>query len=78
MLELELIVVLIGLRTETYLLYFHLYLLSLHFLLAFLLLVEELGIVDESTDRRISVRRYFNKVYSLLLCHFQCLLCRHH
>ncbi len=42
MLELELIVVLIGLRSKTNLFHLNLHLLGLHFLLALLLLVKEL------------------------------------
>ena len=52
MLELELIVVLIGLGSETYFLNLDLHLLLLHFLLTLLLLIEELRVVDETTNRR--------------------------
>ena len=55
-LEFELIVVLIGLRSESDFLHLHLHLLSLHFLGTLLLLIEELGIVDETTNRGIGIR----------------------
>src|SRR5574344_1789637 len=46
MLELEVVVVVVGLRSEAYFLHFHLYLFGLHLFLALLLLVEEFRIGD--------------------------------
>ena len=78
MLELEVVVVLVSLRTEAYLLYFLLYLLLFQFLLMLLLLVEELGIVDDTTNRWLCVRRNLHKVNSFFMSQIQRLPCRHH
>ena len=78
MLELKLIIVVIGLRSEAYFLHFYLNLLLLHLLCAFLLLVKELGIVDDTADRWLCIRRYFHEVNPLLTGNIQSLTCRHH
>ena len=69
MFKFELIVVLIRLRTEANLLdlYFDLFLFQL--LLALLLLLEEFGIVDETTNRWLGIRGNLNEVYPLLTSH---------
>ena len=67
MLELEVVVVLISLRTETNLFDFNLNLFGLKLLLVLLLLIEELTIIYNTTYRWLSVRRYFNQVETLLL-----------
>jgi hypothetical protein len=73
MLELELIVVLIGLGAEPDLLHLDLHLLGLHFLLALLLLVEELGVVDETANGRIGIGRNLYEIDPLLSGHVQCI-----
>ena len=73
MLELELIVVLVGLRSETDFLHLDLHLLGLHFFLALLLLVEELGVVDETANGRIGVGRDLHEIDPLLAGHIQCI-----
>ena len=78
MLELEIVIMLIGLGTETYLFHLLLHLLLLHLFLMLLLLVEEFRIVDDTTDRRLRIRRNLHKVNSLLMSQIQCLPCRHH
>ena len=50
MLELELVVVVVGLRSEPDLFHLYLDLLLLHLFLALLLLIEELAIVDDTAD----------------------------
>lgn len=77
-LQLELIVVLIGLRTEPNLLYLNFNLLLLHFLLPLLLLVKELGIVDQATNWRLGIGGDFYKVNSLLASQIQSLSCGHY
>ena len=54
-LEFEVVVVLIGLRSETNFLHLHLYLLCFQFLLPLLLLIEELGIVNHATNRWLGI-----------------------
>lgn len=65
-LELELVVVLVGLGSETNLLHLLTHLFLLQFLLATLLLIEELGIVDETTNRRLGIRRDLDQIDTLL------------
>ena len=65
MLELEIVVVLIGLRTETNLFDFNLNLFGLKLLLVLLLLIEELTIIYNTTYRWLGVRGYFNQVETL-------------
>ena len=77
MLELEVIVVLIGLRSETYFPNRLLNLFGLHFLGTFRLLVQELAIVDETTNGRLGIGAYLNEVYLLLARHFKRLACWH-
>ena len=61
-LELEGVVVVVGLRAETNLLDDGLYLLGLDFLLLLLLLVEEFLVIEDSADRRVGRRGYFDEV----------------
>ena len=56
MLQFEVVVVIVGLGSETDLLHLLLHLLGLHFLGTLLLLIEELTIVDETTNRGIGIR----------------------
>ena len=67
MLELEVVVMVVGLRTEANLLDIHLHLLGLHLLLMLLLLVEELAVVDETAHGRLCIGRYLHQVYTFLL-----------
>ena len=62
MLELEVVVVVVGLRTKTNLLDNNLYLLCLDLLGLLLLLVEELLVVGDAAYRRIGLGRDLNKV----------------
>ena len=78
MLELELVVVLVGLGSETYLLHLLTHLFLLQFLLATLLLIEELGIVDETTNRRLGIRRDLDQIDTLLPSEVQGFPRRHH
>ena len=78
MLQLEVIVVLISLRSETYFLDFHFSLLGFHFLGMLLLLIKEFAIVNKTTNRRLRIRRDFNKINALCSCHIQCLACGHY
>ena len=74
-LELEGVVGIARLGSETYFLNFDLDLLSFEFLCFLFLLVEELGVVDESTYRRLCVRRYLYKVYTFLVSKTYCVFC---
>ena len=69
MLELEVVVVLVGLRSESYFLHLDLGLLGFQFLLAFLLLVEKLRVTDEPANGRLGIGRNLNEVNTLLACH---------
>ena len=71
MFELEVVVVVVGLRSEANLLDVHLHLLCLDFLLMLLLLVDELAVVDEPAYRRLCIWRNLYEVNSTLLCHLQ-------
>lgn len=62
MFEFEIIIVVVCLRSETDFLHNHLRRLEFHFLLALLLLVEELLIVNNLAYGRFGVWRNFNKV----------------
>ena len=68
-LELEVIVMVIGLWSETYFLRFNLHLLGLDFLLLLLLLIEELAVINESANRRLRIGGNFYEVHALLLGH---------
>ena len=78
MLQLELIVMLISLRSETNLLSLYLHLLLLHFLCMLLLLVKELRIVDYTTNRWLCIWRNLHEVYSFLASHIKGFACWHH
>ena len=66
--QLELIIVLIGLRSKSNFLRLYLDLLLTHFLLTLLLLIEKLAIVDDATNRWLSIGGYLHQVLSLLAC----------
>ena len=72
-LELEVVVVVVGLWAKAYLLDYHLYLLSLNLLSLAFLLVEELLVVGNTTYRRIGLRRDLDKVKLHLVGQLQCL-----
>lgn len=76
MFELEVIVMIVGLRTETDLFHLLLLLVSFRLLLLFLLRIEELLVVNNSADRRIGRRRYLDQVEVLLISNMHCLLKR--
>ena len=67
MLELEVLVVVVGLRSETDFLHFNFHLLGLEFLLALFLLVEELAVVNQSTNGGLGVGADLYEVNILLL-----------
>ena len=69
MLQLKLIIMLVCLRSETNLLNINLNLLLFHFLSTFLLLIQELAIVDDTTNWRLSIGGYFHKVNALFTGH---------
>ena len=73
MLELEVVVVVVGLGAETYLLDYDLHLLGLDLLGLALLLVEELLVVGNAAYGRIRLGRYLDQVELHLLSHGQCL-----
>ena len=73
-LELEVVIVVIGLRTETDLLHLLLFLVRLRFLLLFLLSVKELLVVNDAADRRSSSRSDLDEIKVLLICNSHCLL----
>ena len=54
-LELEVVIVVVGLRTEANLFDFHLHLFGFQLLLSLLLLVEEFRVVDQSTNGRLRI-----------------------
>ena len=78
MLELELVVVVVGLRSEADLFDLHTHLFLLHLFGTLLLLIEELAIVDETTNGRLCVGRDLHEVYPLLMSQVKCLTCRHY
>ena len=67
MLQFEGVVVIASLRTETNFLNLDLFLFGLLFLFTFFLLVKELLVVSNSTNRRNSSWRYFDEVKFLLI-----------
>ena len=67
-LELEVVIVIVGLRTEANLFDFHLHLLGFQLLLLLLLLVEEFRIIDQSTNGGLRIGADLDEIYSLLLC----------
>ena len=73
-LEFEVIVVIVGLGTETNLLDFLLFLIRLRLFLLFLLRVEELLVIDNTTNGRSRRRRYLDEVEILLIGNMHCLL----
>ena len=73
-LELEVVVVVIGLRAESDLLDLLLFLVSLGFFLLFLLVVEELLVVDDAAHGRCGSRRDLDEIQILLIGHSQGLL----
>lgn len=73
-LELELIVVVVGLRTEANLLNDRLDLLGLDFLLLLFLLIEELLVVEDAAYWGIGVGRDFDQIEFLIISHFHGLL----
>src|SRR5690606_42056005 len=62
MLQLELEVMVTGVRTESDFFYNRLLGIGLNFLLLLFLLVDELAVVDNPTDRRVSIRRNLNQI----------------
>ena len=54
-LELEVVVVLVGLRSESDFLHLNLHLLGLHLLGVLLLLIEEFAVVNETTNRGLGI-----------------------
>ena len=76
--ELEVIVVVVGLRTETYLLYRHLHGLRLQLLGLLLLLVEELLVIGDTHHGRLRLGRDFDKVELLFAGEPERLAGRHH
>ena len=76
MLELEHKVMLIGIRSETYLLDNHLGGVGFHLLRLLLALIEELLVVEYLTNWRIGLGTYLYQVELELICQFQCLCYR--
>lgn len=74
MLELEVVVVVIGLRSETDLLDHYLGRLGLLLLLAFLLLIQELLVIKNLAYRRLGGGGYLDEIELKLLGHLQRLL----
>ena len=66
-LELEVVIVVVGLRAEANLFDFHLHLLGFQLLLLLLLLVEEFRIIDQSTNGGLRIGADLDEIYSLLL-----------
>lgn len=64
--EFEVVVVFVCLRAETNFFYFYFHLLLLHFLCLFLLLVKELGVVNDTTNRWLRIWTYLYEIYTLL------------
>ena len=75
---LEVIVMLIGLRTETYLLHFNFHLLRLLLFLALLHLVKELRVLNQTANRRVCSRRNLHKVKFFFFCKCKSLVQRHY
>ena len=75
-LELELEIVLIGVRAEAYFLYNHLGGVGFHLLRLLLALIEELLVVEYLTNWRIGLGTYLYQVELELICQFQCLCYR--
>ena len=73
-LELEVVVVVIGLRAETDLLHFLLLLVRLRLFLLFLLGVEELLVVNNSANGRIGGRSDLNQIEVEVIGNLHCLL----
>ena len=67
MFEFEVVIVVIGLRTEPYFLHLLFFLVSLRLFLFFLLRIEELLVVHDSADRRVSRCSDFDEVEVLLV-----------
>ena len=67
MLQLEVVVVVIGLWSEAYFLDIDYRLLGFHLLLLFLLLVDELRVVDKAAYGRLGIGANLHKVNTLLL-----------
>ena len=76
MLEFEVVIVVIGLRTESDLLHLLLFLVGLSLFLLFLLCVEEFLVVNHPADRRVSGRSYLDEIKILLIRYFHSLLKR--
>ena len=76
-LELEVLVVVVGLRTKSNFLYFDFDLLSFELFLTLLLLVDKLRIVNQSTNGRLGIGANLNEVEALLLCEAQGIAGRH-
>ena len=72
--ELEVVVMIVGLRTETNLLHLLLFLVSLSFFLFLFLRVQELLVVNDAADRRRSRRSDLDEVEVLLIGNMHCLL----
>ena len=72
--ELEVVIVVIGLGTETDFLHFLLFLVSFRLFLLFLLRVEEFLVVHNAADRRVSRCCNLNQIEVLLIGNFHCLL----
>ena len=76
MLEFEVVVVIIGLRTETDLFHFLLLRIRLRLFLFFLLRVQELLVVHHSANGRVSRSSYLDQIEILLIGNSHCLLKR--
>ena len=74
MLKLEVIIMIIGLRSKTNLFNFLLFLVGFRLFLLFLLRVEELLVVDNTTNRRVGSRRNLDEVKILLIGYVHSLL----
>ena len=74
--ELEVIIVVIRLRTEPDLLHLLFFLVSLRLFLFFLLCVEELLVVNDTAYRRVGGRRYFDQIKVLVVRYTHSLLKR--
>ena len=76
MLKLEVVIVIVGLRTETDLFHFLLLLILLRFLLLFLLRIEEFLVVHDTAYRRVRRCSYLDKIEILLIRYMHSLLKR--
>ena len=76
MFQFEIEIMFIRLRSEAYFLDDYLGGLGFDFFLLLLLFVKQLLVINQFADRRIGVRRNFDKVEFGFFCHFQCLLQR--